>query len=252
MVGSAARPADQARGRLYYGWVMLLALASAQVTSWGILYYSFSVFLKPISNDLGWSRAAMTGAFSLALFTSGVVGIFVGRWVDRHGTRLLMTVGSCVAALLLLALAGVHHLVLFYLIWAAIGGVMAAVFYAPAFAAIATWFIRYRSRALTIISFVGGFASVIYIPLISWLIRTQGWRAALVTLAVILAVATIPPHALLLRRRPSDLGLLPDGGAPVASRQSAVRERRIAVYPLSPQKRVSARVTPCVVRRSAG
>lgn len=151
MVGSAARSADQARGRLYYGWVMLLALASAQVTSWGILYYSFSVFLKPISNDLGWSRAAMTGAFSLALFTSGVAGIFVGRWVDRHGTRLLMTVGSCVATLLLLALAGVHHLVLFYLIWAVIGGVMAAVFYAPAFAAIATWFIRYRSRALTII-----------------------------------------------------------------------------------------------------
>lgn len=191
---------------------MLLTLSFTQVTSWGILYYGFSVFLKPIGADRHWSRAAMTGAFSLALATSGVAGPFVGRWLDRHGPRLLMTVGSCAAALLLLALSMVHSIALFYLIWAAIGVAMAAVFYEPAFAAIATWFVRYRSRALTIITFVGGFASVIYIPLITWLVRAHGWRAALVILSVVLAVATIPPHALILRRRPQDLGLLPDGG----------------------------------------
>lgn len=197
---------------VYYGWVMLLALACTQVVSWGILYYGFSVFLKPMGNGLGWSRAAMTGAFSLALACSGVAGLFVGRWVDRHGPRLLMTAGSCAAALLLLALSVVRNLPLFYLIWAALGVAMAAIFYEPAFAAIATWFSRYRARALTIITFVGGFASVIFIPLISWLIRTEGWRAAFVTLAIILAATTIPLHALILRRRPQDLGLLPDGG----------------------------------------
>jgi len=201
------------QGRLYYGWVMLLALACTQVVSWGILYYGFSVFLKPVGGDLGWSRAAMTGAFSLALACSGVAGLGVGRWVDRHGPRLLMTAGSCAATLLLLALSVVRTLALFYLIWAALGVAMAAIFYEPAFAAIATWFAHYRARALTIITFVGGFASVIFIPLISWLIRTQGWRAALVTLAITLAATTIPLHALVLRRRPQDLGLLPDGGA---------------------------------------
>ncbi len=199
------------RGRLYYGWVMLLALACTQVVSWGILYYGFSVFLKPIGGDLGWSRAAMTGAFSLALACSGVAGLGVGRWVDRHGPRLLMTAGSCAAALLLLGLSAVRNLALFYLIWAALGVTMAAIFYEPAFAAIATWFSRYRARALTVITFVGGFASVIFIPLISLLIRTRGWRTALVIVAIILAVTTIPLHALVLRRRPQDLGLLPDG-----------------------------------------
>jgi len=208
------------QGRLYYGWVMLLALACAQVVSWGILYYGFSVFLKPIGGDVGWSRAAMTGAFSLALACSGVAGLFVGRWVDRHGPRLLMTAGSCAAALLLLALSAVHTLLLFYLIWAALGLAMAAIFYEPAFAAIATWFSRYRARALTIITFVGGFASVIFIPLISWLIRAQGWRTTFVILAMILAAVTIPLHALVLRRRPQDIGLLPDGGA-VSNQQSA-------------------------------
>ncbi|MGN6564585.1 MAG: MFS transporter [Thermomicrobiales bacterium] len=201
------------RPRFYYGWVVLLALSWTQVTSWGILYYGFSVFLTPMGRDLGWSRPALTGAFSLALLVSAVAGLGVGRWVDRHGTRLLMTAGSCLAVALVLAWASVRHLPVFYLIWVGLGLAMAGVLYEPAFAAVATWFVRWRSRALTILTFVGGFASVIYIPLIAWLVRVQGWRAALVTLAVILAVATIPVHALLLRRRPQDLGLLPDGAA---------------------------------------
>ena len=68
----------------------------------------------------------MTGAFSLALGCSGVAGLFVGRWVDRHGPRLLMTAGSGAAALLLLALSVARNLALFYLIWAALGVAMAS------------------------------------------------------------------------------------------------------------------------------
>ncbi len=210
-------------GGLYYGWVMLVALAFTQITSWGILYYGFSVFLKPTQRDTGWTTAAMTGAFSLALLISGIAGPFVGRWLDRHGPRLLMTVGSCAAALLILAWAIVRTLWAFYLIWAGIGLVMAAVFYEPCFAAVAVWFVRYRSRALTVLTFVAGFASVIYIPLIAWLVRVHGWRAALLILAVALAVLTIPVHALLLRHRPQDLGLLPDG---VRGSEFAVRSSR--------------------------
>ena len=212
MTGEQRSGANRAP-RLYYGWVMLLALAWTQVTSWGVLYYAFSVFVAPMGRDLGWSRAATTGAFSLALLCSGAAAPFVGRWVDRRGPRPAMTLGSVAAALLVLAWAAVDDLATFYLVWAGIGATTAAVFYEPAFAAIATWFVRFRGRALTILTFVGGFASVVYIPLAAWLVRAHGWRAALVVLAIILAVTTIPPHALLLRRRPEDLGLLPDGDA---------------------------------------
>jgi MFS family permease len=198
--------------KIQYLLASCIALAFAQPTSWGIAYYSFSVMLKPIQQDTGWSTAALTGAFSLSLLCSGAAALFVGRWVDRHGTRALMTVGSTAASLLVLALAVVHHLIVFYVIWAAIGFVSAAILYEPAFAAIATWFVRYRNRALTIITFVGGFASVIYAPLIAWLIRNHGWRMAYVILAVMLGALTIPMHALFPRRRPEDLGLEPDGG----------------------------------------
>lgn len=201
------------RSGLFYGWTMLSATALAQVTSWGILYYGFTVFLAPMGAELGWSRAAMTGAFSLALACSGLVALPVGRWLDRHGPRALMTGGSVAAALLLLAWSRVTTIWAFYLIWIGLGVTLAAVLYEPAFWLVATWFRRRRSRALTLLTFIGGFASVIYIPLIAWLVRVQGWRSALVSLAVILALGTIPIHALLLRRRPEDRGLLPDGAA---------------------------------------
>jgi MFS family permease len=195
----------------YYGWVLVVTLAVTETTSWGILYYSFTVFLTPMQQEFGWSRAAMTGAFSVALLISGLAGVPAGRWLDRHGPRLLMTAGSCLAALLVLAWAGVQSLVGLYLVWAGIGLTLAAVLYEPAFVVVATWFRRKRGRALTVLTFIAGFASVIYIPLAGWLVQALGWRGTLVTLAVILAVGTIPLHALILRRRPSDLGLLPDG-----------------------------------------
>src|SRR5919201_3662753 len=86
-------------GRPYYGWVLVGALGVTETISWGVLYYAFSVFLQPMEADLGWSRAATTGAFSLALVLSGFAAIPVGRWLDRHGARLLMSAGSCVGVL---------------------------------------------------------------------------------------------------------------------------------------------------------
>src|SRR5260370_34104229 len=73
------------------------------------------------------------------------------------------------------------------------------------------WFRRDGSRALMLVTLVAGFSSTVFVPLTAWLVSVQGWRQALVTLAVILGVLTIAPHALLLRRRPADLGLGVDG-----------------------------------------
>ena len=184
----------------YYGWVLVVALGVTETISWGVLYYAFSVFLAPMEADLGWSRGETTGAFSLALVLSGVASIPVGRWLDRHGPRLLMTVGSCIGTLLVLAWAAADNLLVFYVIWAAIGLVMATVLYEPAFAVMAVWFDRKRARALTAMTLIAGFSSTVFLPLAGWLAQVQGWRAALLSLALILAVGTIPAHALLLRR----------------------------------------------------
>jgi MFS family permease len=122
-----------------------------------------------------------------------------------------MTLGSIGGTMLLLIWARVESLPGFYLLWLLMGLVLAATLYEPAFTVVATWFHRLRGRALLLLTFCAGFASTIFLPVATALIEQFGWRQALVVLAAFLAVTTIPAHALVLRRRPEDLGLLPDG-----------------------------------------
>jgi MFS family permease len=212
-------------GGLFYGWVLVVMLGITQTITWGILYYGFTVFLPVLEADRGWSRGQQSGAFSIAMLLSGVCAAPVGRWLDDRGPRLLMTAGSVAATLLLLALSQVTTLLQFYVVWALIGVVMSAVLYEPAFAVVTAWFERQRIRALTAVTLMAGFASTIFMPIEAALIELQGWRAALVTLAVFLAITTILPHALLLRRRPEDLGLHLDGDPPSSTSRAAPAKR---------------------------
>lgn len=210
--------------RLYYGWVVVATLGVTETISWGILYYAFSVYLDPMQGELGWSRGDMTGAFSLGVLLTGVAAIPVGRWLDQHGPRLLMTVGSIGGTVLVVAWSGVVNLTQLYVVWAAIGLAMAATLYDPVFATATRWFERKRLRALTVITLLAGFASTIFLPLAAWLVQLQGWRVSLLTLALILGIGTIPAHALVLRRRPEDIGRLPDG-EPVAESNATQTQR---------------------------
>ncbi len=194
--GAAVRRAPDFR----YGWAVVCALSVTETISWGIVYYSFPVFLPAIERDLGASRVAVTGAFSLALAVAALGAVPAGRWLDRHGPRGLMTAGSCLAAALLLAWSRVESLGALYAVWCAMGLAMAAILYEPAFAAIVQWFARHRDRALLALTLVAGLASTIFMPLAAWLLGRVGWRAAVQILTVVLALTTIPIHALVLRR----------------------------------------------------
>ena len=164
--------------------------------------------------EMGWSRTALTGAYSLGLLVSALAAPLVGRWLDRHGPRGLMTLGSALGSALLLVWASVEDLWAFYLMWAGIGLAMAATLYEPAFAVLAKWFERGRGKAFLLVTLAGGLASTIFLPLSAWLVGSEGWRGALIALAAILALLTVGPHAMVLRRQPQDLGLLPDGAHP--------------------------------------
>ncbi|MGI8609283.1 MAG: MFS transporter [Candidatus Dormibacteria bacterium] len=202
---------------------MVWTLAVTETVSWGILYYAFAIFLVPMQSSLGANRGQISVAFSLALLGAGAAAIPVGWWLDRHGARVLMTVGSIVAAVLVVAWSGVTSLLELYAVFTAIGVASAAVLYEPAFAVIAVWFRRERQAALLTLTVVAGFASTIFLPLTAYLVGRFGWREALVILAALMAVLTVLPHAAILRRRPSDVGFAPDGG-----------ERSQGVVPASP------------------
>ena len=109
----------------------------------------------------------------------------------------------------------------------------AAILYEPAFAVIATWFSHSRGTAMALVTFVAGFASTIFVPLSHALLEAYGWRQAILILAIVLGVFTIPLHALVLRRKPADLGIesasqeksARNGDRPATSLRAVLRSR---------------------------
>ena len=190
------------RARLHYGWLIVATLCVTETITWGIVFYGFPVFLSSMERDLGASRVAVTGAFSVGLGIAGLAGVPVGRWLDRHGARMLMTLGSCLATLLVLGWSRVETVAALYGVWLLMGVAMAATLYEPAFAAVVQWFATGRERALLVVTLAAGFASTIFMPIEAWLLVRLGWRQALVVLAVFMGVTTIPLHAALLRTPP--------------------------------------------------
>lgn len=198
----------------YYGWTITWTLALTETVSWGILFYAFSALLVPMQEEFGWSATAITGAYSLSMLVAGLAAPFVGRWLDRRGARGLMTAGSILGTALVLTWSRIDTLPGFYLLWIGIGLATAATLYEPAFTVLTQWFDRGRGKAMLIVTIAGGFASTIFLPLTGWLEQRYDWRTALVFLAVILGVTTIPSHGLLLRGKPEDLAIPIDGDDP--------------------------------------
>jgi MFS family permease len=211
---------------------IVAALSVTEVVSWGVVYYAFAAFLVPMQHELGYSTAQLTGAFSLALLISGGAGIAVGRYLDAHSPRALMTIGSIAATVLVAAWSQIDGLVAFYLVWTGLGLTMAAILYEPAFVVLAKWFpdADERRRAMTALTLVAALASFIFLPLSQALIDAHGWRGALLILAAILAVITVPLHALALRGAPAAHQTAKRGREPDADAERVLRSRSFWLF----------------------
>lgn len=159
-----------------------------------------------MQHDLGWSRALLSGAYSLAFAVSGLLGIPIGRLVDRRGARALMTAGSLLGAASLALLSQVREPWHFYLLWAGgLGLAQALTFYPVTFTVITNWFLLRRGRALALLTLLGGLASVIFYPLAGVLIAHYGWRSALLVMAACQLAVGAPLHFFLLQRHPDEV-----------------------------------------------
>jgi len=178
----------------FSGWLSL-----GQLITWGSVFYTFALLAHPIELALGLSRAESSFAFSLALLCEGLMAFFVGRWIDAGHERRVMTGGSVMVGAGLLAHSQIHSLLEFYVVWAWLGLGLSATLYTPAFAVVTRRFPHDFRRAIIMLTFLGGLASTVFIPLSSWLIDSGGWRQALVVLGLLQLSVCAPLHALLLR-----------------------------------------------------
>ncbi|WP_296492756.1 MFS transporter [Rhodoferax sp.] len=180
----------------------VLRLSLAQLISWGSVFYLFSLLIEPLERELGLSRAEVSLAFSLGLLAEGLMAYPVGRWIDRGHERAVMTAGSVLAGLCLVLHSVVTGLAGLYAVWLGLGAAMAAVLYSPAFALLTRRFPHDFRRAIITLTFLGGLASTVFIPLTAWLMQLLGWRDALVVLALLHLLLCAPLHWLTLRGAP--------------------------------------------------
>jgi predicted MFS family arabinose efflux permease len=178
---------------------LVAGLALTQTVSWGVLYYAFSVLLVPMQNSLGWSRSTFVGGFTVAVLVSGLSASVVGRLLDVERARPVMSGGSVLGVVAVLAWSQAHSVPTYYIASVAVGLAMAAVLYDPAFTVLAKRTAPNHRRAITAVTLTAGLASFIFQPLTSVLTEHFGWRDALVILAGVLAVVTIPVHLAVLR-----------------------------------------------------
>ena len=161
-------------------------LSLGQLVSWGLVYYTFPLFVVPMTEELGWSRSSMFGALSAGLLVAGLSSISVGAWIDRGHGRMLMTGGSLFAAVLLLVWSRVDSLPLFYALWIGLGVCQAVILYEPAFAVITRVYGPRYKQAILLMTFLGGLASTFGIPFTLLLVEWIGWRPTLEVLAAIM------------------------------------------------------------------
>lgn len=180
------------------GWLSL-----AQLITWGSVFYTFALLMEPLERELGMSRAQSSLAFSLALLAEGLLAYPIGRWIDRGHERIVMTAGSLLVGICLLLHSSVSTLLGFYAVWLGLGAALAATLYPPAFAVVTRRFPNDFRRAIISMTFLGGLASTVFIPLSAWLIHGLGWRHALWVLAAIHLLLCAPLHALVLRGAPA-------------------------------------------------
>ena len=174
-------------------------LSLAQLISWGTLFYTFALLMEPVERELGMSRTQSSLAFSMALLVEGLLGYPVGRLIDRGHGRLIMGTGSVMAALGFLALSWAASATAFYLCWLWLGVAMSGVLYTPVFAIITRRYPQDFRRAIITLTFLGGLASTVFIPLGAGLIEGLGWRAAIQVLATLHLLVCLPIHLFWLR-----------------------------------------------------
>jgi len=202
---------SESDSKIFYGYWLIGAAFVAQLISVGSQNYVIGAFLKPMTDDLSWTRSEFTISRTLGQFVMAFTGFFIGAYVDRHGGRKLMLIGIVVLSGSLFLLSFTQTLWQWILLnglvltagAALIGNLVVNV-------TLSKWFVEKRGRAIALASMGVSFAGIALTPGMTAVIDEWGWRAGWRVMAGLAAVCIVPA-AMMMRRAPEDYGLHPDG-----------------------------------------
>ncbi len=208
------------RSPFFYGWWILGAAGTANFARNAAASLTISVFIYPLSEELGWSRTLIAGAAAAGGLAATFTSPIIGRMIDRYGARSVLTVSIVVLCVSTFALAwsdvsltvmGVTIPWVFYIAYGTGRVIFASPVQIGTSVVVSRWFVRMRGRTNGILG-LSHSAGMVLFPLIASIVIAQsGWRDAWFVLSVVVFVVALLPVALLISEQPEDLGLRPDG-----------------------------------------
>ena len=198
---------------VYFGWWTVLALGIVGLLGWGFVSYGFSVFFKPIAADLHLSRAVMSVAASAVSVGNILLGPLGGWASDKYGPKWVILLGLLLMSLGFILVSFASTYLAFILVWGILigaGWCFACVI--PPVKAMINWFTRRSGIAISITFTFSLLSGLVLLPLIAWLITSQGWRHTALIVGIVIAIVGFPLTWFLVKRyRPEHYGLVPDG-----------------------------------------
>ena len=205
---------------IFYGWIIVAIIFLATTASAVQLNPTIGVFIKPITEEFGWTRSQMAGAVTVGTILGGILAIFMGRIVDRFGPRWVLFTAFLTMGSMMLLMSKIEYLWHFYAITIVTRMTLQGVINLTCQTVVSKWFVKLRGRAIAIAN-AGQRVGTGVIPYTAQIIiGTAGWRTAASSIGIIAWALTLIPAALWLRRSPEDLGLLPDGQESLGKGQS--------------------------------
>lgn len=175
-----------------------------------LIFYTFGIFLVPLTAEFGWERGALSGAFSMFMLMFGLFSIPSGRLSDKYGPRILVTLNGLFTGIGFLLMSQINSLWQVYLVWGLFMGIGISCSFVPITSTIPRWFAKKRGIAIGL-TFAGiGLGGIISPPLVQWLISTYDWRQSYLILGLVILIVVIP-LAQFLKHSPQRVGLKPYG-----------------------------------------
>jgi len=200
-----------AKHQIFYGWYIVAACFVVAFIVFGISVNTFTVYIKPIQEDLGWSRGKIAFGVTISAIAMGMSAPFIGRLIDRVGARWVMAAGASAIGVLSILLSQSRSLPYFLGLYALAGVAQAGATLIPISLVISNWFSAKRGMALGIVMTGTGLGAMVMVPVTSLIVVNWGWRTSYMIMGCIILLVA-PLNLLVIRTKPSEKGLLPDGG----------------------------------------
>jgi len=191
---------SRVRSRFDYGWIVVVASSLVMLTSYG-MYVTYGLFMNPLAEEFGWSRAAISGAYTLSSVIQGIVGILAGVWTDKLGARVVVTISGVLFGSGYILMSWAESIWGLYLFFGVLTGIGLSGLWVPPLSTVARWFTRRRSLATGIVLSGMTIGQIVAPPIISRLIIAFGWRSSFLIPGIV-ALVVIVAGAQALRKEP--------------------------------------------------